>query len=106
MGRCSLRLALSTKQGVSFCGGLVSQLCKSLGVLADYVNGDDQAFEYGADSLRAIELRRWWIKEVGAEVSGFVILGTQSIAEVALVAAGNSHFVAPALRKESRLEGD
>ena len=95
--------SLSTKRRVSFCGGLVTQLSKCLGVLADHVNSDDQAFEYGADSLRAVEFHRWWIKEEGAEASGFVILGNQSIAEVALVAAGDSHFVAPAMRKESRL---
>ena len=42
------------------------------------------------DSLVALELRNWFAREVGADVSVFQILGNESINDLGLKAAGRS----------------
>ncbi|GKT43550.1 highly reducing polyketide synthase azaB [Colletotrichum spaethianum] len=51
---------------------------------------------YGIDSLTAVELRSWLMKELGAEVSVFDITNNSSISHLAVVAAKKSNL-APGL---------
>ncbi|KZL64051.1 polyketide synthase [Colletotrichum incanum] len=45
---------------------------------------------YGIDSLTAVELRSWLLKELGAEVSVFDITNNSSISQLAVIAAKKS----------------
>lgn len=62
--------------------GLLSKLAKSLSVpLADLDPGQP-AFKVGVDSLIAVEVRYWFMKQFGVEVAVFNILKDQSMADL------------------------
>lgn len=49
-------------------------------------------YAYGVDSLVAVELRSWLLKEFKAEVPVFEILGSNSISDLSRLAAGKSEY--------------
>lgn len=50
---------------------------------------------YGVDSLVAVEMRNWLVKDMNADVAIFDILGGASIVAVSLVVAGRSGYLNP-----------
>lgn len=64
-------------------------------MVIENVDGSKPLQAYGLDSLVAIEIRNWFGKEIGAEVTVFDILGKGSMVELSRVAAGNSKYLSP-----------
>ncbi|KAK8009898.1 hypothetical protein PG990_008863, partial [Apiospora arundinis] len=61
---------------------LLGKLSKSLSVPADSLDVGKPAYVLGVDSLIAVELRYWFIKQFGVEVPVFVILKKQPTVEL------------------------
>ncbi|KAK8087553.1 hypothetical protein PG997_002514 [Apiospora hydei] len=61
---------------------LLGKLSKSLSVPAESLDVGKPAYVLGVDSLIAVELRYWFIKQFGVEVPVFVILKKQSTVEL------------------------
>jgi hypothetical protein len=61
-----------------------------LGIQVGDVDGGSQIERYGVDSLVAIELRNWVLKELGADVAVFEILGGITIVEIGTIIAQRS----------------
>ncbi|KAI9691977.1 MAG: polyketide synthase [Bogoriella megaspora] len=62
---------------------LAQKLARSLSIPAEDVNPNKPLFEYGVDSLIAVELRNWISKEFAADISVFDLMGGMKIAAVA-----------------------
>ena len=58
---------------------------------------------HGVDSLVAMELRQWCMKELGADLSVLEILGDSNIARLAEKAAQRSGLVSKALAKSEKV---
>jgi len=59
---------------------LATKLARSLSILTDDIDADKRLFEYGVDSLVAVELRNWIAKEFLADVAVFDIMGGATVA--------------------------
>lgn len=75
------------------CEGLVKKLYRALMIEAEDVDIGKPMHAYGVDSLVAVELRSWFMKEMGAEVAVFDIMGSGSIKDLVTAVAGKSRFV-------------
>ncbi|EKG10605.1 Beta-ketoacyl synthase [Macrophomina phaseolina MS6] len=62
--------------------GLVQKLAKSLSVPPESLDVQKPAFVLGVDSLIAVEIRYWFIKQLQVEVAVFSILKNQSLVEL------------------------
>ncbi|KDN71930.1 putative KR domain-containing protein [Colletotrichum sublineola] len=62
--------------------GLVSKLAKSLSTSSDDIDVGKPAYVVGVDSLIAVEIRYWFMKELHVEVPVFEILKNRSITEL------------------------
>ena len=82
------------------CKGIIGRLSEYLAVPKADISANKPAFSYGVDSLSAVEIRQWLLREIGAEISVFRILGNQSLVDLALFVAKNSRLVPVALRAE------
>lgn len=92
------RLALSAAESHDAAAEIVynafvAKICKSLNIGKQTVDGSRPLHALGVDSLVAIELRTWVVKEVGAEVTPFDLMESGSIHEIASLAASRSSFV-------------
>ena len=85
--------------GEIVCDALVAKFSKSLAVPQHDIDPSKPAFLHGADSLNAIEIRRWLDREMGSEVPVFTILGNRSIRELSLEVAGGSRYVKELLKR-------
>ena len=72
---------------------IVQKLCKALSNSVKDIDSGKPLHAYGVDSLVAVELRTWFLKEVGADVAVFDIMGGSSIHELASLAVKRSTFV-------------
>lgn len=72
---------------------IVLKLCKALSSSERDIDTAKPLHSYGVDSLVAVELRTWFIREVGADVAVFDIMGGHSLRELAELAARRSSFV-------------
>ena len=79
---------------------IVRKLCKALTIEAQDVDSSKPLHEYGVDSLVAVELRTWLLKDLGAEVAVFDMMGGSSIRALAGLVAGRSSLVKVAEAKE------
>ncbi|KAF8241412.1 hypothetical protein K440DRAFT_656775 [Wilcoxina mikolae CBS 423.85] len=70
--------------------GLSRKLSRALSIPKEDIDTSRPFRAYGVDSLVAVELRNWFIKEIGADVAVFDIMGSRSIADLSLVAAQRS----------------
>lgn len=61
---------------------LLGKLGKLLSVPAESLDVGKPAYVLGVDSLIAVELRYWFIKQFGVEVTVFVILKKQPMVEL------------------------
>ncbi|KAF6807058.1 KR domain-containing protein [Colletotrichum sojae] len=62
--------------------GLVQKLSKSLSVPVETIDAGKPAYVAGVDSLIAVEVRYWFMKQLQVEVPVFEILKNQSITEL------------------------
>nr|ALQ32787.1 putative polyketide synthase [Fusarium bulbicola] len=71
---------------------IVQKLCKALSSSERDIDVSKPLHSYGVDSLVAVELRAWFMKEVGSDVAVFDIMSGQSLEELAELAAKRSSF--------------
>ena len=72
---------------------LIQKLSKSLTTLkSDDVNTHKPIQSYGVDSLLAVELRNWIVKEFRADVAVFEIQGGSTFSTLGMVVAGRSEL--------------
>lgn len=83
----------------TICEGLVQKLCRALTIEAEDIDTGKPMHAYGVDSLVAVELRSWFLKEMGAEVAVFDIMGSGSIKDLSGVVAGKSRFVSGEVKR-------
>ena len=72
---------------------LAAKLARSLSMTADDVDPTKKLFEYGVDSLVAVELRNWIGKEFLADVPVFDIMGGATIAGIGALVTKKSSIV-------------
>ena len=73
-------------------GGLSNKIAKVIGYQAEDIDLSKPMHSYGVDSLVAVEVRNWLLKEMGADVAIFDILGTASISEISASIAARSRY--------------
>ena len=79
---------------------IVKKLCKLLSIEPRDVDPSKPLHAFGIDSLIAIELRSWLLKEMGAEVAVFEMLEGGSVRAFAALVATRSNFVKPTETEE------
>lgn len=89
--------ALRQAPSEEYAGALVtgwfrSKVSQVLGLQEDDVDTERPVHSYGMDSLVAMDLRNWYRRHIGSEVSVFSLQGNISLAEVAVSAAKGSRF--------------
>ncbi|KAK1983490.1 hypothetical protein LZ30DRAFT_588193 [Colletotrichum cereale] len=62
--------------------GLLLKLSKALATPMENLDAEKPAFASGVDSLIAVEIRSWFIKTFGVEVTVFIILKDQSLLDL------------------------
>lgn len=72
--------------------GLVQKLSRALSMPAENLNTTKPLHAYGVDSLLAVELRNYFAKEFGADVTVFEISGGSSFEAVSITVAKKSKF--------------
>lgn len=72
---------------------LVNKLYNALTMQSEDINPTMPLHSYGVDSLVAVELRTWFSKEMGVEVTVFDIMGSTSIAALSLLIVRRSKFL-------------
>lgn len=72
---------------------LVEKLSKSLLIPEEDIDTHKPIHAFGVDSLVAVEIRYWLIKEIKAELSIFNIMGNDSLAALSHLAAGKSQYL-------------
>lgn len=91
---------LSNSDSVEESGKIISKsLIKRLSTILSMPIDDIDAFKpmhvAGVDSLVAVEVRTWFSKGLGVDVTVFEILGNESISEMSLKVAGKSPHCQP-----------
>ena len=71
---------------------LVAKLSRMLALPKEDIDPTKPLHTYGVDSLVAVEIRSWFDKEIGTDVTVFEVLGNNSLGELGLVAAGRSRY--------------
>ena len=74
---------------------IVKKLSRILNTPLGDIDTNRPMHYYGVDSLVAVEMRNWFVKDMNADVAIFDILGGASIAAVSLVVAGRSGYLNP-----------
>ncbi|KAM5486920.1 Type I Iterative PKS [Microsporum audouinii] len=72
---------------------IVQKLSKALGIESQSINPSQPLHAYGVDSLVAVELRTWILKELSAEVAVFDMVGESTIRSLGAMVAARSSFV-------------
>lgn len=71
----------------AIANALKDKLCRILGVEPDERSTNDRMESFGVDSLLALELRNWLLRDVRADLAVFEIMGDLKIVDVGLLAA-------------------
>ena len=66
------------------------KMSRILGINNEEMTPDSKVESYGVDSLVAVELRNWLVKELDADIAVFEILGSATLAGVGSLAASKS----------------
>ncbi|KAI0553284.1 lovastatin nonaketide synthase [Xylaria curta] len=69
-----------------------SKVAQVLGLKIEDVDTDRPVHTHGIDSLVAIDLKNWFLREIGADIQVFLLLSNKSLTMVAREAAGISRF--------------
>ena len=72
---------------------LVKKLSNSLSMPEGDIKIDKPIYAYGVDSLVAVEIRYWLLKELKAELAVFEILGSESISRLSVFTARRSEYL-------------
>ncbi|KAH9904493.1 hypothetical protein F4778DRAFT_790038 [Xylariomycetidae sp. FL2044] len=89
-----LRSAASVTEAADIITALLARrLARSLSVPVESIDTKRPPFTYGVDSLVAVELLHWFSTEIRTEIPVVQILGSMSIAELAMVAAETSEYL-------------
>lgn len=67
-------------------------MSKVLGIPEENIDLRNRMEAYGVDLLAGVELRNWLVREMGAEVAIFEIMGGATLLGVGSVVAGKSSF--------------
>lgn len=76
---------------------IVGKLSKALGIEQQSIDPSQPLHVYGVDSLVGVELRTWLLKEIGAEIAVFDIVGettVRSLGQLVVVRSSLVHFTA------------
>ena len=73
-------------------GAMAAQIGKVMGIPPRDIDLGKPMHAYGVDSLVAVEMRNWLLKEMGADLAVFDILGSASLAEISAAVAERSRF--------------
>jgi acyl carrier protein len=74
-------------------GIIIQQLAKVLGIDVKTISATEPLHTYGVDSLVAVELRAWLLKELSAQVAVFDIIGDNTIRALGRVVTRKSALV-------------
>lgn len=99
---------IASADSVAAAGNLVAQalvekLAMSLSMPPADIEADKPVHAYGVDSLVAVEVRYWFLKEFKAEVAVFDILGSESISQLGLLAVRQSEYWQASLAGDDRV---
>lgn len=72
---------------------MIAKVAKNLRTNVENIEADQALHTYGVDSLVAVELRNWVLREIGADISLFDITGSVPIAQLAERVALKSQWV-------------
>lgn len=72
---------------------ILTKLSKALSIEAKNIDPSKPLHAFGVDSLVAVELRTWLLKEIGAEVAVFDMMGGANIRQLASLVTTRSSFV-------------
>lgn len=72
---------------------IVQKLSKALGLDVSVIDPSQPMHVYGVDSLVAVEMRTWLLKEMGAEVAVFDMVGESTIRSLGVFVAARSNLV-------------
>lgn len=72
---------------------IVQKLCKALTIETPDIDTSKPLHEHGVDSLVAVELRTWFLKDLGAEVAVFDMMSEPTIRSLAMLVAGRSSLL-------------
>ncbi|KAI8935085.1 hypothetical protein NX059_007680 [Plenodomus lindquistii] len=76
-----------TEAGLVVAQGLVEKLARSLSVPPESLDVEKPAFVLGVDSLIAVEVRYWFMKQLHVDVPVFTIMEKQSLVQLCTVVA-------------------
>jgi hypothetical protein len=89
-----LRAAAGVDEAASLIyDALVEKISKILAVAKEDIDENKPLNSYGVDSLIAIEVRNWFMKEAGADVAVFDIIGGASLRQLGYTVAAKSKWV-------------
>ena len=79
--------------------GILAKLSRTLAIEKENVDPGRTIATYGVDSLSAVEMRNWFRKVIGADVTTFEILGNESITALSLAVAAKSRYVEASVKE-------
>ena len=82
------------------CEAITAKLSKSLVIPKDDIHSDRPIAAYGIDSLVAVELRNWMLREIKADIPLFEILGNAPLLLLSRKVATKSKLLSAALLNE------
>lgn len=82
----------------ALANALASRVARNLKTPVGNIDAAKPLHAYGVDSLVAVEIRHWIVRDMKAEVSLFDVLGSMSIASLALKIASASKLLPPGLQ--------
>ena len=86
-----LRKASSPAEAASIIAqGLARKTSRILAIAPEDIDASKPLHSYGVDSLIAVEIRNWLLKEIGADVAIFDLLGNASLADISTMILGKS----------------
>ncbi|KAL2050089.1 hypothetical protein ABVK25_009592 [Lepraria finkii] len=98
-GKALLEVAEFLKSaGDSIAHALSKKLSSAWSMPENDIEVQEPIFAYGVDSLVAVEIRYWFLKESKAEVTVFNILESESISKLSVFAAEKSDYVQASLK--------
>lgn len=96
---------LGVADGLIGAGEIIAQalstkLSSALSMSVKDIELEKPVFAYGVDSLVAVEIRYWFLKEFKADVAVFNILESESISRLSLYAAEKSGYFQASLKSD------